>query len=130
MSAARVTSAGKVYPLDGRTEPDEVVTAEDAQDSSKVARLLCRLLKEIATLKRQWAPRRIDFEGVVCGTIGQSTAVLQHGFGSAVRWWVVGWTGATGVAALVELASGTTSTTIQFQSYTAGTATIRVEEAG
>lgn len=129
-STTRIDSAGKTYPLDVKPAPAEVVTEDDAKEPKKVARILGRLLADVAALRRRFAPARIDFEGVICGTIGQSTQILQHNFNGAARWWVVGWTGATAAPALVELAAGTTANTLQFQSYAAGVACIRVEVAG
>lgn len=127
--SARIESDGAVVQLDGRTEPDEVVTPEDAADTSKLARLLARVLKDIATLKRRWAPQFIDFEDVVVSTAGASVT-LAHGFGGRVRWHLVGWqSSGTSAPVLKEDTTNTTATTLVLLSYVAGTATVRVEEA-
>lgn len=134
MSAAKVDSVGKVTNLDGRAETDEVVTEADVQDAKKLSRLLVRLLSTVATLRRQFAPRRIDFEDVPCFTLGTQIA-LQHNFNGRVRWWVVGWQSGGGSAYILrELAvaapASPDANTLYLQSFTAGTACIRVEEAG
>lgn len=137
-SAARVDSAGKVKQLGPKASADEVVTELDVQQPSKLARLLCRILAQLAALRRQWAPRRLDFEDVVlAGAAGAGVGVrLQHNFGGRVRWWVVEWTfggggAASGPVLLKGVAAGEiTDSTIVLYSYQAGTATIRVEEAG
>lgn len=131
MSAAKVASDGAVTVLDGRGEPDEAVTADDAKDASKLARLLGRLLSDVAALRRAWAPRSIDFEDVTVSTAGAQVA-LAHNFGGRVRWWICGWqSSGTSAPVLRESSSVTTDeNTLYLQSYVAGTACIRVEEAG
>lgn len=130
MSKARIEADGKVVALDGRSEPDEVVTEDDAKDPGKVARLLARLLKDVASLKRLRAPRFIDFEDIVVGAAGAIVQV-EHGFGGRVRWWLVGWQPVGTVAAILkEDAAKTTTKTLVLASYVAGVATIRVESAG
>ena len=84
MSTARVDSAGKVFPLDGRAAPEEVVTEADVQDPAKLARLLGRLLKDTATLRRARVPKCIDFEDQAALTAG-NTLTLQHNFNGRVR---------------------------------------------
>jgi hypothetical protein len=128
MSAStKVAADNSVTQLDRSAQPDELVTEDDASDAPKLARLLGRVLKDVASLKRRWVPRRIDFEDRVCGTAG-ATLSLRHGFTGRVRWYVIGWSGATAAPALAE--STTSDSTLVLQSYVAGTATIRVEEAG
>lgn len=129
--SAKVDSDGAVTPLDGRTEPDEVVTAQDVQDPDKLARLLGRILKDIAALKRRWAPRHIDFELAVTGSATPQTVQLEHGFNGAVRWWVVDWsTGGTVAISAMKNTALTTTKTLVLSVYNAGAMTIRVEEAG
>lgn len=131
MSSAKVDSAGTIKMLDGRGEPDEVITEKDVQDPPKLARLLGTTLNAIAQLRRQWVPRRIDFEGIATGTIGATTVPMEHGFGGAIRWWVVGWVSSGGSGPSLEEATAvSTDTTLRLYSYAAGTATIRIEEAG
>ncbi len=90
MSVARIESDSRVRQLDGKAEPDEVVTEEDAKEPSKVSRLLARLLKEVAALKRRHVTQRLDFEDVPVGGGGAVTQLAHH-FGGRVRWSVVGW---------------------------------------
>lgn len=128
--AARITSAGRVYQLDRAAEPDEIITEEDAKDAPKLARLLVRILRDLADIKRRFFPRRIDFEdrAVTSGDVLR----LTHGFGGRVRWWVVEWQPTTpGDVALFERAtSGTNTNTLALAVGNSGTATLRVESAG
>lgn len=133
MSASKIDVAGKVTILDGRAEPDEVITEADVKDAPKLARVIGRMLATLATLRRAWAPRRIDFEDIPVGSIGATVQPLEHGFKGRVRWWVVGWQNSSGAGPSLRettAAAGSTDTTLVLQSYIAGTATIRVEEAG
>jgi hypothetical protein len=127
--SARITSAGKVYQLDRAAEPEEVVTEADAGDVTKLSKLLMRVLKDVATLKRRFVPRRIDFEDrtVLSGDIMR----LDHGFDSRVRWWVVDWDAATpGDIDLFIKQTSTNTKTLVLMASNSGTVTIRVEEAG
>lgn len=100
------------------------------QEPAKLARLLCRILKDVAALRRRWAPRSVDFEDVVVGST-PTTHSFEHNFGGRVRWWVVGWTSLTSTAPiLLESGTAITSKTLVLLSYAAGTMTLRVEEAG
>lgn len=130
MSAAKVAADGKVTALDGRAEPDEVVTEADVQQPAKLARLLARLLAAVATLRRPFVPRRIDFEDVTVSTSGAAVS-LEHGFKGRVRWWVCDWDSAASTAPYLKRSTAlTTATTLVLLSYVAGTVCIRVEEAG
>ncbi len=130
MSAARIEADGRVKILDGKAEPDAVVTESDAKDPAKLARLLARLLKDIATVRRRFTAKRIDFEDVAVSTAG-ATVSLQHNLNGRVRWWLAGWqSSGTTAPILKESATATTAQTLVLMSYVAGTATIRVEGAG
>lgn len=89
--SARIDRAGNVYQLDRQVEPDEVVTEEDAKDAPKVARLLMRLLKDVAGLRRRFAPKRLDREDEAIVST-KTTYRFPHGLGCRVRWWIVQWT--------------------------------------
>ena len=131
MSAALIDVDGTPRVLDGRSEPEEIVTETDAQDPAKVARHLSRALKLIAELRRRANPRRTDFEGVIVDMGGLAVS-LQHNFGGRIRWWPVGWQSASATVApsLVEDTTSTTDSTLVLRSYAPGTVTIRIEEAG
>ena len=125
------TSDAKVITLDGKAQPDQVVTEADVQEPPKLTKLLVQLLKDVTTLKRTPAPSRIDYEDVPVSTAG-ALVPLQHNFGGRVRWWLVGWSSAGTSAPILRESSlagslSTTSTLI-LQSYVAGTATIRIEK--
>lgn len=129
MSAARIEEDGKVVQLDRPAVPDEVVTEQDVQDAPKLARMLLRLLKDVATLKRRWWPDRLDYEDIPC--VAGETIRLNHGFGGRVRWWQVEWAG-TGVGTFggFEQTADTDANTLVLLVVDNGTASIRVEKAG
>ncbi len=130
VSAARFSGDGKVTQLDARAGAREVVTESDVQDPSKLAKLLTRILADVASLTRAWRPARLDFEDVAVSTAGAAVP-LQHNMNGRVRWWVVGWQCTTNVAPILrEDTTNTTASTLVLLSYVAGTATIRVEAAG
>ncbi len=129
MSAAKIT-ATKAVVLDGKADAPEVVTTDDVQDPEKLARGLQRMARDLAALRRRFNPQRIDFEDVVVPAAGASFS-LEHRFGGRVRWWVVGWQAFGSVVPLLrEDKASTTSSTLVLISNAAGTATIRVENAG
>lgn len=125
-----MSEAGAVKALDGRAEPDEVITEKDVQDAAKLARALSAVTKAIAALKRKWSPRVIDFEDVLVATSG-APIQLSHGFGR-VRWWVIDWvpTSPGTVAPILYRSDDSTAQTLVLLSYVDGIASIRVEEAG
>ncbi len=129
MSAAKVDSVGKVTRLDGKAEPDEVVTEANVQEPAKLARLLGRALSTIATLRRAWSPSRIDFEDCPVVVATGTTIHLEHGFGGRVRWWFIDMSSDS--TAKVNVAA-TTSNTLSLDITPAadGTVSIRVEQAG
>ena len=129
MSAARINGT-TVTRLDGKAEPVDVVTEDDAKDAGKVARAIAKLQVDSAGLRRRFAPDRIDFEDVAVSTAGAPVS-LQHGMAGRVRWWVVDWVCATNVAPILRKDdTNTTDSTLVLLSYVAGTAVIRVEAAG
>ncbi len=126
---AIVTSDGKTRQLDRQAEPEEQVTPEQVQDPERLARGLMGMLRELAKLRRRFHPRRIDFEDRAVDATGTTKYRFPHTFGGRVRWSVVGWKSASAGPQLVEH-SDTSSTMLVLVSYVAGTATVRVEEAG
>lgn len=130
MSAARIDSDGGVTILDGRAEPDEIITEGDVQDPAKLARRLAEVSKSIADLRRAFVPSVRDYEDIPVSTAG-AVVQLEHRFGGRVRWYLVGWQSAgTAAPILKEETSLTTNDTLALMSYVAGTACIRVESAG
>ena len=129
MSSIVVPKVGKPRKLDRAPTPDEQVTEEQAKDTPRVARVLTDLLRDVAAFKRRWAPRVVDFEDFDFDGSGTTVYRFPHGFRARVRFSVVDWTGATGGPQFVRHAS-TDVHTLCLVSYEAGTATIRVEEAG
>lgn len=124
--------------LDGKREPDELITPERLDDKPRVARWLTQLLRDVESLKRRWAPRRIDHEDrKVDATGGDGLNATKfrfaHGFGGRVRWWVTDWQGVAAPALVLDTATsgtGTDANTLVLRSYVTGTVTIRIEEAG
>lgn len=130
--SAYVESDGTIVQLDGRTEPDEVVTPTDVEDASKLARIVGRVLRDIAALKRRYAPRRIVFRDVVSTgtTVSAQTKRFAHGLDGKVHWWVADWSSTATVAPCVRRSASTTSDLLVLEFLTTGTATVIVEEAG
>jgi hypothetical protein len=127
--SARIAETGTVYQLDRKAEPDEVVTEEDVKDAGKLSRLLMRLLRDVATLTRRFAPKRTDFEdrAVVSGT----PLRLPHNFDARVRWWVVDWRPTTpGDVPVFEKSSSTDTRTLVLDVGNSGRVSVRVEVAG
>jgi len=131
--SANINSAGTVSQLDKPAEPDENITEENVKDQKMLARFLLRMFRDIATLKRRWAPRRIDYTDLVStGTAGSpQTFRLEHGLGGPVVWWPVRITVAgTVVLPFIYEINTSTDTVLVLQVYFPGTLTIRVEESG
>lgn len=127
--AVRIDASGKVYQLDRAAEPDEVVSAEDAQDAGKLARLLMRLLKDVADIKRRFFPRRITFANRVV-TSGD-TLRLHHKFGVAVEYWPVKWRPDTpGDVPMFDFSTDTDADVLVLTVGNSGTVSIRVESGG
>ena len=113
--------------LDRAAEPDELVNESDVQNASWLARRLVVMLKDIATLKRRFWPRRIDFEDRVVDSSMVTQYRFTHNFGGRVRWWPVD---ATGDPPFLARHSASDNNTLVLISNSACTVTIRVEEAG
>lgn len=127
---AKISASGAVKQLDGKAQPDQIVTESDVQQPRKLARLLSDLLKDIAALKRRAYPRRIDFEDIVVDATGVTAIPMRHGFNGRVRWWPVDWRAVGTSGPQLNRGSATDANTLVLVSYAAGTVTIRVEEAG
>lgn len=128
MSAIVSALTGKIRQLDGRAAPEDVLTAKDVSDPEKLARLLGKVISDVAALRRRFAPRRLDFQDLTLDATGTAKFRLEHRFGGAVRYWVVGWNGAA--APNIRQHADTTNDVLVITSTSAGTATVRVEEAG
>lgn len=127
--SARIDRANNVHQLDRQGEPDEVVTESDAKDAPKLARLLMRLLKDVALLRRRFYAERLDYEDRAV-TAGQ-TLRLVHNFNARVRWWVVDWQPTSPTDSPVfERSSDTDLRVLALDVGNAGTVSIRVEVAG
>jgi hypothetical protein len=127
--SAIIPRSGPTRQLDRKAEPDEQITPEQAKDPDRVSRLFMSILRDLATLKRRWAPRRIDFEDRTVDATGMTLHQFTHNFAGRVRWWVVDWQTSTGASSL-RRHSASDENTLVLVSSVAGTATIRVEEAG
>lgn len=123
------SKTGKTRSLDRKTQADERVPEADVQEPPKLARLLTRILGDLAALKRPFVPRRTDFEDVDVDDTGTTKYRFPHGFGDRVRWWVVDWSSVAGWPALIKDDSSDKDTLV-LVSLTIGTATIRVEAVG
>lgn len=128
--SANIDSDGRVRQLDRRAEPDEQVQEDEVKDPPRLVRLIMRMLRDIALLKRRWRPRRIDFEDVRVTGGGGDTFRFAHGFGGRVRWWVVDWQSTSAEPPGFDRDVSSDDNTLALVSYAAGIVTIRVEEAG
>jgi hypothetical protein len=128
MSHALVQGNGKVRQLDRQAEPDEVVTEYEAKQPDFLSRILMRLLREAAAMRRRWAPRTIDHQDIVVDGTGTTVYRLPHGFGGRVNWWAIDFK--DGVAALLVRDASSDDNTLCLTSTEAGTVSIRIEESG
>lgn len=128
MSAVIKTDAS-IRQLDKPSEPQAQVTEEQVTDPKRLSRILMSILRDVAQLKRRWWPSFLDFEDTTVDGTGTTKYRFPHRFKNRVRWWPVDWTGATAGPRLVRH-SDTDSDTLVLVSYTAGTLTLRIEEAG
>lgn len=128
--SAYVANDGAVTSLDGKAAPDEIVSEEDAGDVKKLSKLLTRLLRELALLRRRWVPRRIVFRDVTTngGAMTPQTHQFEHRFGGRVLWWVCDWNQSSPPS--LQRHTTTTDDTLVLRSYGAGIVSICVEEAG
>lgn len=124
-----IVASGQTRQLDRQAEPDEQVTPEYVADQERMARLLMRILRDLALMKRRFWPRRADHEDRVVDGTGTTKYRFPHGYNGRIRWFPVDWSGATAGPRLVRHAD-TDNNTLVLVSYTAGTVTLRVEEAG
>lgn len=120
---------GNVRQLDRPAEPDERVTEEQVKDASRLSRIVMSLLKDVSMLRRRWSPRTVEHEDRAVDNTGTTLYRFPHNFGARVRWYVVDWSGATAGPRLVRNAATDTNTLV-LVSYTSGTLTLRIEEAG
>ncbi len=127
--SALVLPNGKVHQLDSHAEPDEQVQQKDVAEAPQLVRLLMRILRDVALMKRRWWPATIDHRDRVVDATGTALHRFPHGFGGRVNWWPVDWTNAVTCPQLVRHASSDADTLV-LVSYEAGTVTLRVEAAG
>ncbi len=121
--------SGKSRSLDRKVASDELVSEADITDVPKMARLLTRILRSIADLRRTFVPRRTDFEDRAVGS--GTYERFPHGFGGRVRWWVVDSIGTAPILLQSSVpAYRSDENTLILYSAAAPTVTIRVEEAG
>ena len=131
MSAAIVENDGSVRQLDTRAGEQINVTSEDVKDVEKLARLLQQALRENAELRRRWAPRELYFRDQAVTATTTTKIRLTHNFGGKVNWTVARWDGsAAGASYGIDEHADTDANTLVLVSSVAGTATIRVWEAG
>lgn len=126
--SAIVPIRGEIRQLDRRAEPDEQVQADDIAEAPRLVRLLMRILRDLAALKRRWWPQFIDFEDITVLGDGTTPYGLPHSFGTRVRYWPVDWVGAA--APCLRRHDATTEDTLVLTSTSAGVVTVRVERSG
>lgn len=126
--SANIDPRGRVTRLESRALAEPNLTERDVVDAPKLVRLFAILIRELAALKRRWAPPRIDFEDVVVGSAGERYR-FPHGLNGRVRWMVVDWEGGGSLYNLARSAD-TDANTLVLESYMSGTMTLRIERAG
>lgn len=129
MSANLDTVTGKIRQLDGLAGPDEQVTPDQIEDKERAARLLMQILKDVASLKRRFWPKRMTFESKAVDATGTTKYRFKHGINARVRWWPVDWSGASAGPQLARH-EDSDSNTLVLVSYASGTVALRIEEAG
>lgn len=116
--------------LDARAQPEEVVADTDVSEVPKLTRLLTRILRDVADLKRRFAPRVHTYINLDVDNTGTTVYRLAHRFGGPVAWSPVEWvTSSAAGPSLEEHASGDKDT-LAIVSHVAGRVAIRVEELG
>lgn len=130
--SANVSPQGTVRQLDRIPQPPSPVTDETVKDAPTLARLVLGLIRDVSRLLGYWRPRRMDFEGLVStGTdVAPQSFRLTHGFGGAVRWWVVDRRSSGAVAVPYEDRTDDDPDVITIRIFYEATVTVRVEEAG
>lgn len=127
MSTVVPKSAG-VRGLDKAREPDAQITEEQAKDPKNVALVFMDLLRDVASLKRRFWPKWVDFEDLSFDASGLQKFRLTHNLNARVRWWPVDVT--YGSSPSLKQHEDTDLNTLVLVSYLSCTATIRVEAAG
>lgn len=126
--SAIVPIVGVLRKLDRPAEPNDQITPDNVQDPDKLSRLIMGIARDVAGLKRRFAPRHIDFEDRTVDATGTTKYRFDHGFTGRVRWWPVDWTGAAAPALSSD--PDTKEGSLVLISYVEGTVSVRVEEAG
>jgi hypothetical protein len=130
VSAAVFPNGGAARQLDRASSPGEVVRPEQMDDKPVMARLFTRILDRLSTLERSWSPRRADFEDLAIDSTTTKKYRLEHKFGGRVRWWLVDWSGAAAPTLTRDASSDSNTLVLKSATASAGTASVRVEEAG
>ncbi len=126
--SVNINESGVVKRLDRDVEPPMPLTPSDVTEPETLVRVLRGLIRDVGVLVRRWSPRHIDYERREVLGDGTTMYRFEHRFGGSARYWVVSWSG----AAAPNLCEHATSddNTLVLTSTSAGTATIRVEQAG
>ncbi|MCW5838268.1 MAG: hypothetical protein KIS78_38100 [Labilithrix sp.] len=128
--SAVVRPTGTVQTRDRAREPDVNVTERDVADPAWMVRTLVRLMRDLADLRRRWLPRRLTFRDREVPGDGTTKIRLPHAIRGDVEYTVTRWQSGGAGPPHLEVHSDTDAHTLVLVSYEAGTATIRIEEAG
>ena len=128
MTTARIDSSGRISKLDPKTQPDEQVTADDVNDSTKLARLLTKILASIASLVRRRDAQVVYFEdrAVTSGTLVN----FVHNMGARVYFTIVDWSSSSSTGPAFRKDASTTSNVLVLNPSVTGTVSVRIEKAG
>lgn len=116
--------------LDASVQSEETAQEPDVADVPRLARLLTRMLRDIAALKRRFSPRVITYVNLDVDATGTTVYQLVHKFGGPVAWWPVGWSSGSSDCPKLRESGTPDRDTLSLISHVAGTVAIRVEELG
>ncbi len=126
--SANVPAQGAARQLDRTVEPEAQITTQEIANPERVVRLFARLLGDVAQLKRLWRARRLDYEGRTVLGDGTTRYRFEHLIGGSIRFWIVDWDGDD--PPNLRRHASSDSSTLVLTSTSAGTMTLRIEEAG
>lgn len=126
--SAIIAPGAPIRQLDLKPQPDQQITTADAADPERLSRVIQSILRNVATLRRRWAPAFIDYRDITVDATGTARFAFPHGFGQAVNYWPVKWSGAAAPNLRVDATSD--ANTLYLTSTSAGLVTVRVEIAG
>lgn len=118
---------GSVFKERRSVSRGSAVFDEDVKDPVKLAEILRNALGRISELEARTVPEAAEFE-VSVSTAGAKVNI-RHEFNTPVRFFVTSWKGGSAGPSLVKNTTDSDNKVLVLQSYVAGTAIIRIEQA-